>query len=299
MLNIFWPYATRNSVSDQLWFLRKLCYENDIPVTVSHQLDPISHNIAIENLNEESAGYIERFCSRYEQCISVLVTEFLSPGGGAGELYVNGELLHRDREYNPELRSRFENLRRISKFIYSFISLGGQPDPKSYCDIYGVRRAIDFEIPNIGVSLQPVQPKEFDLYFSGSLTRYRKQVLCDLEQAGLCLLVEGRFVSENNRKSQLRRCSFNLNIPQSPSWRWLSTMRVLFGLRQGVLAAQPTNKPDFPLSDFVLAFSDRRSLWESFERDGDALGKRLQGQLLLGDKKGNFKSFVEEVNERW
>ena len=296
MINLYWPYATTNSISDQVWFIRRLCADHSIPFTISHQLDPISHNLVLENLNDESTNYIEWFCNKHALPVSVVVTEFLAPGPGKDELYVNGELLHVSREYNPELRHRFDNLQKITRHIHSFVSLGGQPRAESYCDIFCVEHWADFEVPNVCFFPAPVAEKRYDFHFSGSLTSHRTDVLQHLERTGFPLLVENRFVSEDMRRSQLSQCAFNLNIPQSVNWPWLSTMRVLFGARNGAFTAQTIQPPDVPLAAFVLQFTDRNSLYDAFEKKCRDLKYLAQSSLVARTAKSGFLGFLELVS---
>lgn len=297
MLNLYWPYATVNSISDQIWFIRRLCADHSIPFTISHQLDPISHNLVLENLNDESTNYIERFCNKHALLVSVVVTEFLAPGPGKDELYVNGELLHVSREYNPELRHRFDNLLKIARHIHSFVSLGGQPRAESYCEIFGIEHWADFEVPNVEFLPLPVAGKRYDLHFSGSLTSFRKDVLRNLEHTGFSLLVESRFVSEDIRRSQLSQCAFNLNIPQSMNWPWLSTMRVLFGVRNRAFTAQTTQPPDVPLAEFVLQFTDRNSLYDEFDKKCQHLKYLAQSSPVAPAAKSRFLEFLELISQ--
>ena len=297
MLNFYWPYATVNSISDQVWFIRRLCSDHSIPFTISHQLDPISHNLVMENLNDESTNYIEWFCKKQALSVSVVVTEFLAPGPKKDDLYVNGELLQSDREYNPALHYRFYNLQKIKEYIHSFVSLGGQPQASSYCEIFGVAHWADFEVPDLRFLPAPVTGKRYDLHFSGSLTSYRKDVLQNLEKAGFSVLVESRFVSEDIRRAQLSQCAFNLNIPQSTNWPWLSTMRVLFGVRHGVFTAQCTRPPDVPLADFVLEFLDRSSLYCEFENRCQSLIKLGLSAPDATTQLSGFRDFVACVSE--
>jgi hypothetical protein len=296
VLNLFWPYSTVNSISDQLWVLRRLCSDHSVPFTISHQLDPISHNLVLENLNEESVSYIEKFCRKHEILVSMIVTEFLQAGQGKDEIFVNGELLTGNREYNPQLRVRFENIRRISQHLYSFISLGGQPKAEDYCKAYGIARWADFELPMVSFYPAPILGKPFDLYFSGTLTSYRTESLQRLEHAGLRLLVESRFVTEERRCAQLRQCAFNLNIPQSASWPWLSTMRVLFGMRNGVFAAQQGEVPTTPVSPFVLQFIDRESLLVAYECRRGALRNGTAQPGLERECASGFEAFIESIS---
>lgn len=297
MLNLYWPYATINSISDQVWFIRRLCSDHSIPFTISHQLDPISHNLVLENLNDESTNYIVRFCTKYSLPVSLVVTEFLEPGPKKDELIVNGELLHVDREYNPALRHRFDNLKKIHGYIHSYISLGGQPCAASYCEIFSVGHWFDFEVPDLRFSPEPVSEKPYDLHFSGSMTIHRTEVLKNLERSGFSLLVESRFVSEEVRRAQLSQCAFNLNILQTTVWPWLSTMRVLFGARNGAFTAQTNQPPDVPLAEFVLHFTDRNSLYDAFDKKCQRLKSLAQSSSATINAKSRFLEFLELISQ--
>lgn len=294
-INIFWPYSQTNSISDQLWVLRTLCDRHNVPCTISNELDPISYNVLIENFSINQVSTITKFCQRHDCTVSVLVTEFLDQEEGRPELYVNGELITSRREYNPELQRRFINLQDLAPNIASFISIAGQPSADSYGKIFSVSATWDFEIPLPILFFPATDQKKYDLYFSGSLTKYRKSVLQKLERQGLRLLVESRFVCEEFRQLQLDQCAFNLNIPQSSNWPWLSTMRVLFGLRNGVLAAQNTAPQEGPLSEFVVQFSDRETLYES----GRALHKSIESKCspyeYSNKTAADFSRFVSSI----
>lgn len=296
MLNLYWPYANINSISDQIWFMRKLCSDHCIPFTVSHQLDPISHNLVLENIDNASSSYIEHFYKKYSLKVSVIATEFLTLGNCKDDLRVNGESLHLEREYNPQVRDRFVKLHEVQQYIHSFVSLGGQPNVENYAKFFHVDHFYDFEVPEFNFLPNKIEANKYDLYFSGSLTQYRKEIIEKLKDLGFTLLIENRFVCEDLRRKQLGKCIFNLNIPQSEDWTWISTMRVLFGMRYGAFTAEYSITRDDSIAEFIIPFSNRKSLYDSFENRFQSFGTTSNSRLLnLSSEPSKFMNFIEKI----
>ena len=119
MFNIYWPYKSTLSISDILIFLTQSFQKKNIPYTVSDELDPINHNIVIENINEDMANKIISFCKKYDTKISLYVSEYVQVSIIKGDLIP----LYKDDYYTENITERFKNIFRVKNYISSLISI--------------------------------------------------------------------------------------------------------------------------------------------------------------------------------
>jgi hypothetical protein len=95
----------------------------------------------------------------------------------------------------------------------------------------------------------------YDIYFSGALTSYRQKLVDLLRANGLRVFLERGFVDHNIRRKNLQKCLCQITLPQDPTWSWLSTMRVTFGLYNSRFTLVPYNPNPTLLDDYVLFVS--------------------------------------------
>ena len=108
----------------------------------------------------------------------------------------------------------------------------------------------------------------YDFYFSGALTNYRKNILDDLSK-NYKVLVEKNFIKDQDRISNMAKCKYSLNIPQSSSWKGDSLMRILFSLRNDKLVLS-FNKNSINMGQLSKYIID----YDEFLRDKDS--KRMK-----------------------
>jgi hypothetical protein len=227
-VNLYWPHRRKTGISDQLWTIRRIFLHSEIPLTISQKLDVSAYNICVEDFDTSSVNYINDFCDRYSLSVGLLVTEFLDSSPYSGYL-ING-LPYK----NSPIKSRFDNLQSIHAHIKSVYSIACQPEIDSYKDFLAIKSGVCLGFPSMNSRFQMREElEEFDLYFSGELTPYRREVLNHLESRGLRIFRENGFVSERDRSRNLNKSRFMLNIPQREDWKWISTMRVLFAAKHG------------------------------------------------------------------
>jgi hypothetical protein len=256
MINIFWPYSHKNSISDQLWTLQTILYDLNVPHTISDSLDPISKNIFIENVSSGLVDQINNFCEKHKKKIVVVPTEFIEISNkDIREFYLNGCLVKDKDQESSEFLLRVNNLFKIAHNIEAFVSLAGQPSLEEYCRLFGVSLSFNLGLPNRTVEFSVSDEGKYDFYFSGAMTQYRRDQISELQNK-FSIRVERFFISETERTKHLGKCNYNLNIPQRPDWKWLSTMRVLFGLRCGKFTVQNSAVPKSVLSSFVIELTN-------------------------------------------
>ena len=162
MFNIYWPYKSTLSISDILLFLTQYFQKKNIPYTISDDLDPISHNIVIENINDDTVNKIISFCKKYNTKISLYVSEYIQ------ESKINGGLIphYKNDYYIENITKRFKNIFRIKNYISSLISIMLDDNSfESYKDFLQNSNSFNF-VPdsNFKIRLND-KDYEYDLFF--------------------------------------------------------------------------------------------------------------------------------------
>jgi hypothetical protein len=84
-----------------------------------------------------------------------------------------------------------------------------------------------------GQSTTQTRLPEYDLVFTGFMTKYRANLIAGLAAGGFKTYWPERFVSHKRRDMLNRSTKLVVNIPQRQGWQWLSLMRVIAALRSG------------------------------------------------------------------
>jgi hypothetical protein len=247
MINIFWPHQNTNSITDLLNCLKGILLENSIPFSISSKLDTLSPNIVIESLNPKVTEYIRYFCQKYDKKVIFLVTENYL------DLLLNRSLYQLDWNFSTyqDIMNRFKLLTSLSSHIDFLITLGSNLNKKELRSTLG-----NFDIYNLGYPVFSLElflaKNEFDFYFSGFLTDYRKKVIKQVRSAGFTVLVQSNFVDDFYRSKEIDMCAMQLNVPQVESWKYISDMRVFFGFLSGKFTVTTNDEKSKKLSNNIF-----------------------------------------------
>lgn len=302
MINIFWPYESIDSISDQLWCLRTIFDEYKIPHTISSRLDPLSHNLMVEAVNNSVKNYIIQFCNFHNKKIIILATEFLTANSSVEYSVVNNSrisdlLLSELDKSGSNFGERFLNLSLISQQISAFISVLGEPPLEEYKTLFGINNIFRlYPSLNYEFALKDIEDCAYDLYFSGTLTQYRIDKLEELKKQGYSIYIESKFVSDQMRSEHLNMCKFNLNLPQNEFWKWPSPMRILFGARNKKLNVIPLRCSENLIKNENL-YSLPNSYCEFDSYCNELVTSSYSTSLLISNPNDNmlFKEFLNHV----
>lgn len=240
-VNICTFNAPVNALSDQIYFLLALLRSRGFSVSISDRLRVDALNLIIEDTRPsgEGCGHSEalgRFCRRFGKQVGIVMTEHIERSGG--RITFDGAQLS-DRSYISNRSSRFFGLIEQSQHAYAFFTLGPLPELRTFDQIFLCHSLYRLPCPPIGPSDEgevgtATEADTYDAVFTGGMTPHREAVLSDLSRRHRVLI--SRQVDEVERAALYRRARVALNIPQTPTWGWVSPMRVMFGLRM----ARPT-----------------------------------------------------------
>ena len=147
-------------------------------------------------------------------------------------LYLNGELCHLEREYIPNLYERFINLARVSVYIDGFLVLYSQPNSINIAKIFPNTPIFDLGVGlELAIDDNDEVDKKYDFCFIGSPTKYRKYIIQLI--AKKYKIFSGYGLNEEERKKIIKNSKYNLNIPQTAEWRYISPMRINYAAKNG------------------------------------------------------------------
>ena len=229
MFNIFWPHKNKLSISDIVIFLSDHFNRNKIPHTISEILDPISHNIIIDNLCSGLSLEIEDFCNKYNTKVTIYVSEYASynPAGFLSPLYSNN--YYADQFFEV----RMSSLKKISCFCSSLVSIMlDMRSINSYKKFLGISNFYNF-VPESNFTLRLGNSYTYDLSFMGTLTDSRKKFLEKLSKKNYNILFSNSFVDNEQRALFLKKSAAQLHIPVERYSKATSPLRVYFGAING------------------------------------------------------------------
>ena len=111
-----------------------------------------------------------------------------------------------------------------------------------------------------GGSYQSVLEKRYDVFFSGSLTTYRKKILNELEAHGLSVLKLPPTTPLFMRNQFADQSRIILDLKQDPDWAYVSNLRLHYHLQRGDFVVSESRRYPSCLSKYV--FSDNDSVVE-------------------------------------
>ena len=221
-------------ITEQVEFFCSALRENGYRVKVSNRPSPSSLNVLIENFQTAAVGPVVEFCRAFEKRVAVILTEHLDFVDG--QILFHGTRLHsRDDYMLPMVKmERLSNLMILRAQIRCFLRLGDLPKLINVENmIPGIPvRTVPFPtvVPTDRSALDRPGGPDVDFAFTGQMTDYRKRIL-DRLRRDFKVLSGSDIVPRRRRDAMNARARLVLNIPQSPRWPWLSTMRVLAALR--------------------------------------------------------------------
>lgn len=224
MFNIYWPYKSILSISDILIFLTQYFQKKNIPYTISDDLDPISHNIVIENINDEITNKIIMFCKKYNTKISLYVSEYVQASKKNSLLKPR----YKRDYYTENITKRFKNIFRIKNYISSLISIMLDDNSfESYKDFLQNSNSFNF-VPdsNFKIRLND-KDYEYDLFFFGSLNSFRNHEIAILQKK-YKIYFSNIFLTNEQRSFYLKNSSAALHISACKEARLTSPLRVYF-----------------------------------------------------------------------
>lgn len=222
-------------ISDQVAFFASCLRQHDYSISIGRRPRESALNVVIENFPFYNRDILIGFCKTAKKRVAVILTEHMDFKNG--QLLFHGAALGAESHYMHRSAqiARFRSLLECLPQISCFLVLGDLPRLQNIGEcLLGVEiRSIPF--PDIDGSRWMDQKVTIqnDLVFTGALTEHRKQVLASLRAEGFRVAVPDSFISMKRRNALNKSAKLILNIPQSPSWRWLSPMRVIAGLACG------------------------------------------------------------------
>ena len=298
MFNLYWPYPSREVIYDYVQTLKKIFNLNNQNLSVSPNLDLISHNIFIENLEQvDLIDEINNFCKINNKKITIVATEFLEKKSINQKdiFFVNNVKID---VHNNQICARLRNLLYIKQNIISIINFFSLPDLKTYYEFFNNPdiRLFNLPSPYYQFNFKKKLDCDYDFYFSGSLTNYRLKVIDELSKCGFKILYEKIFVNEDTRTLNMKKANFCLNIPQDEKWKWSSTMRYLHALKNGKLLAEYKCHllPNY-FSNYCLNFSNKLELYKKYEKFIETQKIKINTLKQSNPKEFNeFISFIEK-----
>lgn len=210
-------------------------------VEVTNSLRDGCLNIVPEGFTRFGARYINEYCRAQKQKICLLMTEHLDLVDGW--LTVNDVPLGDANEYLPVAYDRIANLLLIYPSIRFLAILGHLPAVGSLKKVFP--KIPILTLPYVPLPLEVSTPHEnrrFDLCFTGSMTKYREKIIGLLERYFKCAWTFANDASD--RAALIKASRLNLQIPQNPTWRHVSPMRVIFALEAGTATLNVTSFKD-------------------------------------------------------
>lgn len=233
-------------IGDQISSVRRALSRYGFQIDVSNELRDHALNIIPEGFTRFAANYICEYCRTRSKKIALLITEHVDLDG---RVSLNDVPLGEINEYSPNAHTRFANLLAVLPHVRLFLVVGHLPDPNKLRKVF---RAI----PIVNVPYVPLDPddvpsfagRRLELCFTGSITRHRELMMKLLDRHFRCVWTFSN--DPEARRVTTANSQFNLQIPQNPSWRHISPMRVIFALGAGTSTLNLTAFPD-PVFDSI------------------------------------------------
>jgi hypothetical protein len=220
-----------SGILDQLWFARETFGQHGYELVCSNTLRPDCINLLIENFIETDVDVIASFCRRFDKKIGIVMTEHVELEK-EGFLFA-GAPVERPAEYIHNRQQRLFSLLSLTDCVFSFFTLGELPELRTWGEITPAHKVFRLPFPSVGKVAARRARCEYDIVFTGTLTRYRETVLSEIAKK-YRVIQSSIGETEWERVELYARSKIAVNISQDEDWKWISPMRVLFGLRLGV-----------------------------------------------------------------
>ena len=222
-------------VSDQIEFFIMTLSQSGYKVTIGREPRLDSLNVVIENFSEITSETLINFCKASRKRVAVVMTEHLDFINK--KIMVHGDPLWSGNDYmHPATQmARIKNLIDCSQYIRCFFVLGDLPRLINFNQVLPGIEIYSIPFPKLfPISIN--ENKSFqrnDLIFTGYKTDFRLWVIKSITRGNLLLYSPEKFVSRRVRGFLNQNAKIILNIPQRVGWHWLSSMRVIAGLKSG------------------------------------------------------------------
>jgi len=221
-----------SGISDQIEFFSMIMKQNSYEVTVGN--DPILNgvNFVIENFNETTSCVLKDFHAVTGKKVGLIMTEHLDLV--SGKLLIHGDPLWDENDYmRPYVQAtRLQYLMNNIDCYKAIFILGDLPELLGSRKLFGGLPLFKIPFPKIDLVDIGEEKPVFDLVFSGNRTKFRKKELRMLSKYAN-LHVNKRSLPHEDRDELNKKAKLVLNLPQRTDWRWLSSMRIMAGLRVG------------------------------------------------------------------
>jgi len=222
--------VTRVGIFDQIWFAKELFFQNGYEFLCTNALRPDCLNLLIENFVDEDIETLSSFARRFKKKIGVIMTEHIEL---EAEGFTFGGAQLTDMEYIRNKKERLFGLLSITDYAFGYFTFGDLPKLHTWNRILPGHRPYHLPYPSIHkTTAQPTRP-DYDIVFTGVLTPHRKSVLRELAKKYRVRQSE-LTKTEEERAAHYAKAKIAVTVPQTKDWRWISPMRVLFGLRAGL-----------------------------------------------------------------
>jgi hypothetical protein len=225
-----------HGISDQIEYFLSAFRQHGYPVSIGRDPSELALNVVIENFSARSRDTLIDFCTRTRKRVAVIMTEHIDFIDR--RIFIHGDRLWSDNDYmDPATQAeRLRCLMSCQPYIKFLMVLGDLPELKNFDQLMiGTEtRAIPFPaIEHVDSNERHKPEPEYDLLFTGVATEHRERLLQEIRGLGFSVRFPGKLVSRKQRDTLNESAKIVLNIPQRKSWRWLSSMRIIAGLRCG------------------------------------------------------------------
>lgn len=221
-------------ISDQIDFCIAVFEQHGYDISIGRKPSKSALNIVIENFTAESRDILLNFCNKTRKKVGVIMTEHLD--FVHNEICIHGEPLWNKNDYmHPSIQvARIRYLLDCVPIIKCFFVLGDLPKLENISGIAPGISVCPIPFPKIEKCIiKNPQRIHNDFSFTAYTTKYRANILELLKESKFTINYPAKFVSAKKRDKLNLTSKIILNIPQREDWAWLSTMRIMNGLRSG------------------------------------------------------------------
>ncbi|EKD77210.1 MAG: hypothetical protein ACD_42C00440G0005 [uncultured bacterium] len=251
MINIVtFPHAIAQ-IQNQIDFLTDSLRDSGVIYQVSNSISTQHLNILEEGFYPFFASEIAVFCKNHKTKIAVILTEHLEHKKNS--MLVNERKLGVRNTYLRDALIRCESLFSLLPHIRFFLVLGHLPLKEKLKKIFKTIPIVEapyLPVKALSVIQAEADIQKIDFCYQGSLTPHRKRVLKTIKN--IPASVSASFDNDaHQRLLTLKSARFALQIPQYKEWRYISPMRALYCLQNGI---PMINISDHVTHDFDLIF---------------------------------------------
>lgn len=254
-----------NGITDQIDFLVMVCSENGYLVSIGNKPNIDALNIVIENFSNKSRDILIKFCKRYKKLVAIVMTEHLDFEINTSQVLMHGDRLNTMNDYMHPLMQikRIKHLIECREYISCFLTLGDLPILKNFHKMLPNINLYRIIFPMIAKCDITTDNLKTDLLFTGTLTVYREQLLKKLRDNNFSIYYPQRLLSKDKHHALNVSSKVILNLPQRVTWQWLSSMRILAGLKAGRMTVSLQTNDTSKISRCCQQLNYKDSDWVS------------------------------------